>query len=162
MRWDTHGYFTGDYGDLSPNSVLKRRNGVCSGYANLFDSLVKKMEIVSFVVSGFAKGYGYSQKEKISDDSANHAWNAVYIEDAWYLLDSTWGSGYAKPGKRGELVFLKKLNDYYFLTPPENFICSHLPKQEYAQLLDPPITIEEFKQLKKPFFYSTRKTQNKK
>lgn len=43
-------------------------------------------------LSGYSKGYGYTVGQAFEGDST-HAWNAVYLEGRWHLLDSTWGSG---------------------------------------------------------------------
>lgn len=43
-------------------------------------------------LSGYSKGYGYTIGQVFKGDSS-HAWNAVYLEGRWHLLDSTWGSG---------------------------------------------------------------------
>lgn len=37
-----------------------------------------------------------------------------------------------------------RFDDFYFLTDPEEFIDSHFPDEEKWQLLDMPITLEEF------------------
>lgn len=37
-----------------------------------------------------------------------------------------------------------RFDDFYFLTDPEEFIDSHFPDEEKWQLLDTPITLEEF------------------
>ena len=39
IAYDTDGYFSGQYGDLSPDGVLKSRRAVCDGYAALFKML---------------------------------------------------------------------------------------------------------------------------
>ena len=43
-------------------------------------------------LSGYSKGYGYKMGQTFTGDS-DHAWNAVYLDGRWHLLDSTWGSG---------------------------------------------------------------------
>lgn len=37
-----------------------------------------------------------------------------------------------------------RFDDFYFLTDPEEFIDSHFPDEERWQLLDAPVTLEEF------------------
>ena len=70
--------------------VLKNRFAVCSGYANLYQALGEKMGLKSAVVIGYAKGLGYLVGNA---SDANHAWNAVRINNSWYLIDATWGAG---------------------------------------------------------------------
>lgn len=43
-------------------------------------------------VPGYSKGFGYQTGQSFSGEF-DHAWNAVYLEGRWHLLDSTWGSG---------------------------------------------------------------------
>lgn len=43
-------------------------------------------------VPGYSKGFGYQMGQSFSGEF-DHAWNAVYLEGRWHLLDSTWGSG---------------------------------------------------------------------
>lgn len=43
-------------------------------------------------VPGYSKGFGYRTGQSFSGEF-DHAWNAVYLEGRWHLLDSTWGSG---------------------------------------------------------------------
>lgn len=43
-------------------------------------------------VPGYSKGFGYQTGQSFSGEF-DHAWNAVYLEGHWHLLDSTWGSG---------------------------------------------------------------------
>ena len=43
-------------------------------------------------VPGYSKGFGYQTGQSFSGEF-DHAWNAVYREGRWHLVDSTWGSG---------------------------------------------------------------------
>lgn len=43
-------------------------------------------------VPGYSKGFGYQTGQSFSGEF-DHAWNAVYLEGRWHLVDSTWGSG---------------------------------------------------------------------
>lgn len=38
----------------------------------------------------------------------------------------------------------KRFDDFYFLTDPEEFLYTHFPDEERWQLLDAPISLEEF------------------
>ena len=46
-------------------------------------------------LSGFSKGASYKPGKVFKGDS-DHAWNAVYLDGGWHLLDSTWGSGFVE------------------------------------------------------------------
>lgn len=43
-------------------------------------------------VPGYSKGFGYQTGQSFSGEF-DHAWNAVYLDGRWHLVDSTWGSG---------------------------------------------------------------------
>jgi len=109
---------------MSSNDVLRCGAAVCGGYSQLFEDLCKLANIQVVTINGFAKGYGYKNESKFKyEDQADHAWNAVYILDNWYLIDSTWGTGNIDSDKK----FVKKLDEHYFLTDPEELIWTHFP-----------------------------------
>lgn len=97
-------------------------------------------------ITGWAKGYSYTVGDRITGPT-NHAWNAIKINDEWYLIDSTWGAGYIRYGG-----FVRDFDEFYFLSPPEQFVYNHLPVDSRWQLLDKPLTKEEFAAL--PSVYS--------
>jgi hypothetical protein len=114
-------------------TVLQRRMGVCEGYSRLFQALAEAAGLEAVVIAGEAK-YGNSTLRE------RHAWNAVKLNGKWELLDCTWGAGFQDPGGQ----FVKGRPDFYFLTPPTIMLESHLPDDTTWQLLDAPITKDEF------------------
>lgn len=137
ISYDVQGYRTGNYGDLSPEGVLTSGSAVCSGYAVLFAQLANEAGIEVVEISGWAKGISYEVGEPISGQT-NHAWNAVQIDGGWYFIESTWGAGYVD-GSR----FIRRFEEHYFLTPPEQFVYEHLPDNPDWQLLETPISKAE-------------------
>ncbi|NBD16623.1 MAG: transglutaminase [Cyanobacteria bacterium] len=127
-----------DLVDVNPATVLKERKTICSGYANLYQALAQEMGLDVVIIEGTATGSSYI----VGDTAINHAWNAVKIQDQWYLLDATWGAGTVT-----ETQFRKKFNPYYFATPPEQFIFNHFPADSAWQLLANPYTRENFEDL---------------
>ena len=136
IAYDVPTFLSGQYKDVDPETVLKERKTVCSGYANLYQSLAKAMGLDAVVIDGYAKGYGYTFGKELK---VNHAWNGVKINGAWYLLDATWGSGYVNGN-----TFTPSLNPHYFATSPQKFIVNHLPESEHWQLLSNPMTQEQY------------------
>jgi transglutaminase/protease-like cytokinesis protein 3 len=136
ITYDVSAYLSGNYGDLSPQEILKTRKSVCSGFANLYQALAKAMELDVVVVDGYAKGYGYVVG---NTTEINHAWNAVKINNKWYLLDSTWGASNINSGQ-----FHRHFNSYYFATPPGQFILDHFPIKSKWQLLEKDYTKQQF------------------
>ena len=136
VTYDLPAFYSGNYGDLSPQGVLKTRKGVCSGYADLYESLARAMGLDVAVIEGYSKGYGYAVG---STTQINHAWNAVKINNGWYLLDATWGAGKIDNGQ-----FNQQFDPYYFATPPEQFILKHFPAKDKWQLLENHYSKQQF------------------
>lgn len=155
IAYDVAGFRSGEYGDLSPDGVLRRRTGVCSGYAGLAEALGRAMGLEIQVISGWSKGYGYRAGAAI-EAGANHAWNAVRVDGQWRLMDPTWGAGYIDD----EMQFVRRPQDHYFLTDPEAFILDHFPEDPRWQLLDPPVTRTEYGEMVflRPHFFANRLT----
>lgn len=109
--------------------VLKRRKAVCHGYAQLFHALCQKMEIPSAMVDGYTKIRDASEK---TFDDIDHAWNAVQINDKWYLLDATWADED------------KDIYEEWFLTKPEVFIETHYPVVPMWQLMEAYWSTDDF------------------
>lgn len=128
------------------DKVLSTRKGICMHYAELFNDLAGKAGIKSYVISGYTKQNGFV-------DYIPHAWCAALIDSTWFLFDPTWGSGYVQNSK-----FIKQVNNYYFMTKPEQIVKSHMPFDPLWQFLNYPITNQEFYEGKfminksKPFF----------
>jgi len=103
IRYDTAMYYSGEYNCDWQNSisVLNRKIGVCEGFANLFCALCKNVGITSTKISGLAV-------------ASHHAWNAVEIENKWYLLDVTWDRNEVK-------------GNQYFIIDPQYFYYYHTP-----------------------------------
>jgi len=137
IAYDTNAYFSGRYGDLSAAGVLRSGKSICSGYSSLFQSLCYNAGLEVVTINGYAKGYGYKKGKTFS--RINHAWNAVKLTGKWYLIDSTWASGSMYNNS-----FRKKFSEFWFLTPPEGFLFSHLPADSLWQLVDEPINMERF------------------
>jgi hypothetical protein len=137
IAYDAEGFFTGKYGDLRAEAVLGRRKAVCTGYANLFEALGKRIGLEVAIVHGYAKGVGYVPGQDLK--TYGHSWNAVKIDGRWQLLDSTWGAG-SLDGK----AFDKEFKGYFFLVPPEQLIFSHFPDESKWQLLTPPVARDDF------------------
>jgi hypothetical protein len=136
IAYDTQGFFSGDFGSLTPESVLQRREAVCSGYSRLFQALATRMGLDSREISGDSKGYGWATNGTLGA----HAWNTVRIDGQWRLIDATWGAGHLD----GQNRFVPDTDEFYFLTPPEQFIYTHLPKDPAWQLLPTRISRADF------------------
>ncbi len=121
------------YDDGDATKVFSRKLGVCAGYAQLMTSLGKASgdEIVYVV--------GNVRTSETPVDGMSHAWNAVRIAGAWYLIDPTFDAGYLEGEK-----FHKEYSSDYLFTPPEVFGVSHFPDDKDWQLRDKPISRGDF------------------
>ena len=127
------------YPDVDAQKVLRDRTTICSGYSNLYYALAEAMGLESAIVIGYAKGATPSL-ERFRD--VNHSWNAVNIDNAWYLLDPTWGAGSVINNQ-----FNPDYKPYYFATAPTEFINHHFPKDVGWQLLTQTYSRAEFDNL---------------
>ena len=138
ISYDVQSFLKGNLDglDLSPSGVLKSRLTICSGYANLYQSLAKAMGLNAVIIEGYGKGPSYGVG---TDKDVNHAWNGVKVEGTWYLVDATWGAGAIDNQQ-----FKANFNPYYFGTEPKEFIYSHFPAESQWQLLPTVYTRAEF------------------
>jgi hypothetical protein len=128
---------TGKNFDSTPEGIYKYGKTKCAGYAILFAHIAQNLGLDIESISGYAKGNQYNSGEII--EKPNHQWNAIKIDDNYFLIDSTWGSG-----QEDEDEHIKELDDFYFFCNPKYLIYTHLPENDKWQLINPPITKEEF------------------
>jgi hypothetical protein len=142
VDYDVAGFLSGAPGPTTPEAVLRSRTSVCEGYSSLCAALGKAAGLEMEIVHGWAKGFGYRVGAELPA-RINHAWNAVKIDGTWQLLDGTWGAG--DVGREGR--FERRFDPYHFLVPPAEMIYDHFPEEERWQLLETPLTAEEFVRL---------------
>ena len=132
---------------------LRTKLGLCEAYATMVKVLCDALQIPAVIINGYTK----TDTRLIGTTPAikNHAWNAVYLKDQWWLLDATWAAG-------NEVVYRKRweaqFNDHYFLENPEHFIKHHFPEDVNWQLLEEPVTKASF--YKTPIFYEAYYTSD--
>ncbi|XP_035529723.1 kyphoscoliosis peptidase [Morone saxatilis] len=141
IEYDVSGYLGHSEKLSSPEDVIAAGRGVCCGYSNLCTEMCREVGIECQEVPGHSKGIGYRQGQSLKNVKSDHLWNAVLLGGQWFLLDACWGAGRVDMEHES---FVKRFDDFYFLTDPEEFIDSHFPDEEKWQLLDMPITLEEF------------------
>lgn len=133
-----------DDGPLKPlnervaEMVLQKREAVCDGYARLFTTLCDHAGIRSVIIMGYARTVTNKPVQRFS---VNHYWNAVLVNEKWYLLDATWASGYMSWGRD---EFIREYDEKYFLSPPEVFIQDHYPDDARWTLLPDSKIPQEF------------------
>lgn len=115
------------------DDVLKYRAGICQHYAELFHAMVQFAGLRSYLIGGYTRDVN----GKVADSC--HAWNGVYIDSSYYLMDVTWDAGYVANDK-----YFHEFRDIYFLMEPKDFIKNHMPFDPLWQFLDNPIKNDDF------------------
>ncbi|OXB83445.1 UNVERIFIED_CONTAM: hypothetical protein H355_006292 [Colinus virginianus] len=140
IEYDVVGFHNKSLRLCEPTDVLRTGKSVCEGYAGLFQKMCSVAGIQCMKLSGYSKGYGYKIGQSFQGNS-DHAWNAVYLDGRWHLLDSTWGSGIVDDAST---KFTFRYNEFYFLTHPALFVNNHFPDNSNWQLLKPTLTLKQF------------------
>ena len=138
IAYDVSSYVTGNLPDPSYIQTLTRKASVCAGYASLFQKMCDIAHIECTTISGYARGYGFDVFKDEDPFKYNHDWNAVYINDCWYLIDVTWDAGYFD-GKG----FNKIYSTNYLFLESEKMIYTHIPMDDKWQLLAEPVNKSE-------------------
>ncbi|XP_037341608.2 uncharacterized protein ky [Pungitius pungitius] len=141
IEYDVSGYLGHSEKLSSPEEVIAAGRGVCCGYSSLCTEMCREVGIECQEVPGHSKGIGYLQGQSLKNVKSDHLWNCVLLGGHWFLLDACWGAGRVDVQRES---FVKRFDDFYFLTDPVEFIESHFPDEEKWQLLDAPIPLEEF------------------
>jgi transglutaminase-like putative cysteine protease len=108
-----------------PYNVVVLKKATCMGYAKTFREMCRLIGVKAVVIEGKPKTGGFVERE-------GHAWNAVQLDNNWYLLDATWDANGPNSEKK------------YFLSAPSLFIQNHWPQDPMWQLLTTPISYECF------------------
>jgi len=117
-------------------SVLRIKKAICSGYTNLFNQMCRLASIGSIGISGYSKGFGYTGSIGSRPD---HDWNAVNINNKWYLIDVTWNAGHVD-----QRTYIKNYSTNYLFLDSRLFLYSHLPVENKYQFYAPVLTKEQF------------------
>ena len=102
----------------TPMNVYDEGLAVSAGFTNLFEYILKKMEIKFKHIDGYCKlmpkkkpikklkqnkklnrvqsAKNFSEKINELNDTMNHSWNAFYFKGEWYFCDCLLGSGSIK------------------------------------------------------------------
>ena len=113
------------------NRLLNQKKTACTGYAYL----IRELATLAGIECEIINGYGRTASTPLALNSIpNHSWNAVKLNEKWYLCDATWSAGsivldYDIP------KFKKEYIDGYFLAEPEFFVKNHYPLQAKWTLL---------------------------
>jgi len=145
IEYDVKGYFTGDYKRSGTGfaDTLTRGSSVCDGYAGLFEHMCSLAGLECVKISGYGRGYGHRLFRPEDPTKSNHAWNAVKIAGNWHLMDITWDAGHIADTQE----YVRRYRTDFLFLEPEEFLYTHLPAEAKWQLLAPPLSLDEFKDL---------------
>jgi len=118
-----------EFKKMAFEKLFKQKKTMCTGYAYLIKELCFLADIECKIIDG----YGRTTTSNIDKlEFTNHSWNAVKLNNKWYLADATWSSGYFDDYN----IFVTDYNDGYFLTNPILFAQSHYPLEKKWLLND--------------------------
>lgn len=128
--------------EQTADAVFASRTAVCEGYARLMVALGKAAGVEIAYVTGSIRDS--ERRLQISDDpwdtsiqealeGVGHAWNAVKLDDRWYLMDVTWDDPTGHDPK-----------STYLFVPPKLMALNHYPDDPKWQLLDAPLSLGDF------------------
>ena len=112
--------------------IYIEKKAVCEGYSNLYHYLLNSSNIKNEFISGNAKTF-YDFRNYEFNHTNKHAWNAVFINNHWILVDTTWASANSE------------ITENYYDVKPERLILTHFPNDSKWQLMKNLITKDEFK-----------------
>ncbi|KAL4227459.1 hypothetical protein ACF0H5_012903 [Mactra antiquata] len=156
---------SGDSSDINkPKGFMSLIKQGRASYASFFAVLCRHANIPCVIVEGHAKSSAYNvgdDEEKIR--TLTNKWNAVYVADGWRLVFPLWACmalpeqltrSLTRSETRASSIRLrpdesgnkqgKVLNEYFFLTNPEEFVHVALPKAQRWQLVARPWSIQKF------------------
>ncbi len=108
-------------GTYSIYGALVDKKCVCEGYTRAFKYLADMAGINCVIIQGTATNTdGKTEK---------HAWNAVYLNGFWYLIDTTWDD----PIIVGKGIVLASNHYKYFLKGSKTFNKDHIENRQFSE-----------------------------
>jgi hypothetical protein len=141
----------------SPEEILMNLQYGQTTYSRVYETLCSHANLHCKTLTGLAKGADYKPGMKFSGQQSHHSWNAVLIGGIWHLVDCHWAARRLVGQKTQQVAdnVRYELDEYYFMPAPAQLVFSHFPDDSSWQLLERPITLEEFENLVpvKPAFF---------
>jgi len=120
----------------SGKELLQNRKGICGCISNLFQLLCDDSSVKCYTITG--RSYGNFISRYFTYFHLKHAWNAVFINNEWRLVDATWNQHV------NTKEFKKWRELKWVFMNPEEFSKTHYPYNPAWQLLLNPLTKKEF------------------
>ena len=157
IKYDYSSFLSNTLKRHTSKEILKRRIALCGEYAQLFNEMCESLGIQTSTINGYAHEFDFFPGDTLY--RAEHAWSTVYVNNKWELMDLTWGAGHLEPKKQFfknlmwvmfqkpyevEWHYVHAYNPDWFYVNPSKMIASHFPVLDFFQLLENPVSIEEF------------------
>ena len=140
IRYDLEGLLREDLEAVRDAAgALSTGRAVCSGFAGVQALLLETAGFEARTLHGYARGSGFSPLMDEPVPSSSHAWTAVEIQGAWYLMDTTWNAGDDNGG-----AWEHRYSTDYLFPDPAGFVATHFPQEPAWQLLESPLDAEAF------------------
>ncbi|CAF2985496.1 unnamed protein product [Rotaria socialis] len=147
----------------TPMGLLRGIKYGTETYHTLFMRLCSFAALHCVDVKGHSKSVGYEPGMRIGEGKFTNTWNAVVIDGEWRFVQCNWGARHlvmSKDKKEADIAPPKptrekikyQYDEHYFLPDPDDFILEFFPYKNDWQLLESPITLQQFEQL--PFVRS--------
>ncbi len=143
----------------TPEKVLKTKKALSIEYARLFIAMCDAVNIKAEQVDGYVKEFDFLPGDTLF--KAEHTWNIVRIDSIWHIVDltyagSTFDTEVSKSSKFMYTIFrvpqssdmkpVRKYSSQWIGMPPTSAVRTHLPVLSMFQLLQNPVSIEQFQQ----------------
>ena len=118
------------FNNISPRwddaiNTFKTRRSVCQGYSDLALKMLTLAGYDTKMVIGYALGMSANNKtlEEVSSADVNHAWNEVFLDGRWIIIDTTWNSQNKFENGKYETPHPARIT--YFDATPQMFSYTH-------------------------------------
>ena len=91
IYYDYEKYYSDYWSGQDPYQALQDKKTLCEGFSFLYMAMCRSIDLPTKMVFGFAGDTSLS-KEDLIHTRYGHAWNEVFVDDRWVIVDSTWGS----------------------------------------------------------------------
>jgi hypothetical protein len=121
---------------------IRKGKAICDGYSKLFKRMCDVAGVKAEIISGYTKTKFYHAG---LTGPLDHAWNAVWLDTAWFFLDPTWAAGYCTTILDTDILdgFVRSQDEYYWMTPFHDLARNHYPK-EAKWVMEPNYTKEKY------------------
>ena len=133
LAYDYESYFGGSISNAAdPFWAYENKRAVCSGFSRLAKLMFSAVNIPCMCITGktLEPLLPDSLIENVEYNNSNHAWNVVFVNNEWKILDITWDCRNAYLGKyngtKGVDISGQSPNYTYFLVRPEQFGFNHI------------------------------------